>query len=167
MGEIDDIFAGKSKAKGKAKEVEPSAPEPAPLPKKKKKKKSKKIVMEEELVKEEPPAPVAGTKRKLPETVVDPSLAVEAQAKKSKSGKKEGKKAEGQRQENSDDERFRDSRGTGPSECLFIPGCVSRTDLFDKGRRTEEGFAIYKEDELGISNEGGGQFICCVYPIFD
>jgi hypothetical protein len=25
------------------------------------------------------------------------------------------------------------------------------------GRRTEEGYAIYKEDELGINNEGGGQ----------
>lgn len=37
----------------------------------------------------------------------------------------------------SPDDRFKDSRGTG-----------SR-------RKTEEGYSIYKEDELGIGNEGG------------
>lgn len=26
------------------------------------------------------------------------------------------------------------------------------------GRKTEEGFLIYKEDELGIGDEGGGTF---------
>ncbi|KAG8701621.1 hypothetical protein FRC08_003990 [Ceratobasidium sp. 394] len=137
MGEIDDIFAGKSKSKGKAKEVEDPAPK-APLPLKKKKKKSKKVEVEE------PPAaptvtPVTGTKRKLPETVVDPSLAVDPKVNKSK----EGKKAKvAVRVENSDDERFRDSRGTEPR------------------RRTEEGYAIYKEDELGIGTEGGDTPLC-------
>ncbi|KAG8746835.1 hypothetical protein FRC10_003357 [Ceratobasidium sp. 414] len=137
MGEIDDIFAGKVKSKGKAKEVEDPVPK-APLPSKKKKKKSKKVEAEE------PPAapavvPVVGTKRKLPETVVDPSLAAEPKAKKSKEGRK-AKATTGA--ENSDDERFRDSRGTGPR------------------RRTEEGYAIYKEDELGIGTEGGDTPLC-------
>ncbi|KAG9098744.1 hypothetical protein FRC06_006021 [Ceratobasidium sp. 370] len=137
MGEIDDIFAGKAKSKGKAKDVEDPAPN-APLPSKKKKRKSKRVEAGE------PPAapviaPVAGTKRKLPETVVDPSLEAEPKVKKSK----EGKKAKvAVRAENSDDERFRDSRGTGPR------------------RRTEEGYAIYKEDELGIGMEGGDTPLC-------
>ena len=26
------------------------------------------------------------------------------------------------------------------------------------GRKTEEGFSIYKEDELGITDQGGGQY---------
>jgi hypothetical protein len=120
MSEIDDIFAGKSKSKGKAKEAANTVPE-APLPSKKKKKKSKRVDAAEPLALEETPevapAPVAGTKRKLPETVVDPSLAVEAKAKRVKDGGKEGKKSKATAQaENSDDERFRDSRGTGPSE---------------------------------------------------
>lgn len=33
------------------------------------------------------------------------------------------------------------------------------------GRKTDEGFAIFKEDELGINAEAGGQFIplLCVF----
>ena len=30
-----------------------------------------------------------------------------------------------------------------------------------KGRQTEEGWSIYKEDELGMSNEGGGETPRC------
>ncbi|KAG9118972.1 hypothetical protein FRC07_006236 [Ceratobasidium sp. 392] len=138
MGEIDDIFAGKSKSKGKAKEVEDNPPKDLVSSKNKKKKKKKKRKVDAEEPPAEPTevAPVAGEKRKLPETVVDPSLAVEPKAKKNKAGKKD-KDNVATRAENSDDERFKDSRGTGPR------------------RRTEEGYAIYKEDELGIGMEGG------------
>lgn len=41
-----------------------------------------------------------------------------------------------------DQEKFTDSRGTGPR------------------RKTDEGFAIYKEDELGIKAEAGGTPLC-------
>ncbi|KAF7310738.1 hypothetical protein HMN09_00616800 [Mycena chlorophos] len=41
-----------------------------------------------------------------------------------------------------DIQKFKDSRGTGPR------------------RKTEEGFAIYKEDELGINDEGGDTPLC-------
>ncbi|KAI0307971.1 hypothetical protein B0F90DRAFT_1678964 [Multifurca ochricompacta] len=41
-----------------------------------------------------------------------------------------------------DQDKFRDSRGTGPR------------------RKTEEGFSIYKEDELGINAETGGTPLC-------
>ncbi|KDN51068.1 hypothetical protein RSAG8_00697, partial [Rhizoctonia solani AG-8 WAC10335] len=145
MGEIDDIFSGKSAVKKKSKEAEPeSIPGPQAAPKKKKKK-SKKVktdapvkdpVDQAEPV-EAPPAS-AGTKRKAPETVVDPSLGLEAKSKKAKSSK-EGKKSAAV---DSDDERFRDSRGAGPR------------------RRTDEGYAIYKEDELGINGEGGDTPLC-------
>ncbi|CAE7190621.1 unnamed protein product [Rhizoctonia solani] len=143
MGEIDDIFSGKSAAKGKSKEAENSTPQ---IASKRTKKKSKKIPKPETPAKssgdqlepvEAPPANV-GTKRKAPETVVDPSLAVEAKSKKPKSSK-EGKK---NAVADSDDERFRDSRGTGPR------------------RKTEEGYTIYKEDELGINDEGGDTPLC-------
>lgn len=145
MGEIDDIFSGKSAAKGKTKEPEAK---PVQEPKKKKKKSKKAATVEKpaaeleedkpELEPEDVPASITGTKRKIPETVVDPSLEVEGKAKKSKTSKKEKKSAG----VDSDDERFRDSRGTGPR------------------RRTEEGYAIYKEDELGINDEGGDTPLC-------
>ncbi|GJJ10917.1 hypothetical protein Clacol_005146 [Clathrus columnatus] len=68
------------------------------------------------------------------ETIVDPSSVSSFNPKKRKrdvlSSTTKAKTQE-------DSERFQDSRGTGPR------------------RRTEEGYGIYKEDELGIS-EGGG-----------
>ncbi|KAF7320253.1 hypothetical protein MKEN_00809900 [Mycena kentingensis (nom. inval.)] len=47
-----------------------------------------------------------------------------------------------QRPQKEDLDRFKDSRGTGPR------------------RKTEEGFSIYKEDELGINDEGGDTPLC-------
>lgn len=41
-----------------------------------------------------------------------------------------------------DKDKFNDSRGTGPR------------------RKTEEGFSVYKEDELGINVETGGTPLC-------
>jgi len=29
-----------------------------------------------------------------------------------------------------------------------------------QGRKTEEGWLVYKEDELGIGDEGGGKLVC-------
>ncbi|CCM00923.1 uncharacterized protein FIBRA_02969 [Fibroporia radiculosa] len=87
-------------------------------------------------------------KHRHPETVLDPSIPVtpvpSKQSRKSNprppsdSGpaRKKGRLA------TDDVERFRDSRGTGPR------------------RKTEEGFAIYKEDELGINDQGGDTPLC-------
>ncbi|TDL21904.1 DUF1764-domain-containing protein [Rickenella mellea] len=50
-------------------------------------------------------------------------------------------KANGKRKDD-DDSRFRDSRGAGPR------------------RHTEDGYAIYKEDELGIGDQGGDTPLC-------
>ncbi|CAE6482621.1 unnamed protein product [Rhizoctonia solani] len=149
MGEIDDIFSGKSAAKGSLKETNPESTAGSQTVSSKKKKKNKKVTKPDAPAKDlaDVPEPVeastasAGIKRKAPETVVDPSLEVEVKSKKAKKAKpsKDGKKNAAV---DSDDERFRDSRGTGPR------------------RRTEEGYAIYKEDELGINNEGGDTPLC-------
>ncbi|KAJ7900136.1 hypothetical protein B0H14DRAFT_2672445 [Mycena olivaceomarginata] len=73
-------------------------------------------------------------KRPAPETIVDPSTRPPPQ-KKSKVDKPPVA-------DKDDTERFKDSRGSGPRQ------------------KTEEGWSIYKEDELGISNEGGDTPLC-------
>ncbi|CAE6436718.1 unnamed protein product [Rhizoctonia solani] len=144
MGEIDEIFSGKTKAKGKLKEAEPSStPKDKVISKKKKSKKPTKSgsLAKDSVGHDEPveiPTASTAAKRKVPETVVDPSTEVESKSKKLKPSK-QGKKSA---VVDSDDERFRDSRGTGPR------------------RKTEEGFFIYKEDELGINDEGGDTPLC-------
>ncbi|KAI0079581.1 DUF1764-domain-containing protein [Panus rudis PR-1116 ss-1] len=130
--EIDDIFAAKGKPK-------PASPPPADSVKKKKKKKNKRKRDEaDEQTAGEDKQPA---KRKVPETVVDPSTRLAPPSKPSKSTARPEKqqKSKAQREE---EDRFKDSRGTGPR------------------RTTEEGFLIYKEDELGISREGGDTPLC-------
>src|SRR5262249_29790869 len=91
-----------------------------------------------------------------PETVIDPSITLPV-AKKTKIKRKissvikEAKKAK----KTLDEERFRDSRGSGSRMRFFElqQGLVSIKTI---GRKTKEGFLIYKEDELGILFEGGG-----------
>jgi len=89
-----------------------------------------------------------GQKRKTfePETIVDPSYLVPKKRKKAAvpeivkvAAPKKSKAKQGKLE---DEARFRDSRGTGPR------------------RKTEDGFLIYKEDELGIGNEGGDTPLC-------
>ncbi|PPR03154.1 hypothetical protein CVT26_008005 [Gymnopilus dilepis] len=142
MSEIDDIFASKGKQK-----------QPPLLSSEKKKKKKKK--------KADPPSPKADVvaptskKRPLPETVVDTSDRLPGPSKRHKGSaapppaddsSKKSKKVDKKKAEA--DEDFKDSRGS------------------DSRRRTEEGWSIYKEDELGIGDQGGGkpQYTCC--PIF-
>lgn len=117
MGEIDDIFAGKTKSKGREVGVKNDVISGVARLHKKKKKKSKKpssstadLPVKEKA--ESIDVAPSGKKRKQPETVVDPSLEVEKKVKKTKVTK-EGKK---NATVDSDDERFRDSRGTGPSK---------------------------------------------------
>ncbi|KAJ7786104.1 hypothetical protein B0H16DRAFT_1489166 [Mycena metata] len=108
----------------------PVASTSALVPPKKKKQKTKE---------KQPPektAPVASssTKRPAPETIIDPSTRAPPQ-KKPKVDKPIPA-------DNDDTERFKDSRGSGPR------------------RKTEEGWSIYKEDELGIGDEGGDTPLC-------
>lgn len=118
-------------------------------------------------------------KRAAPETVLDPSALIESKAsalasstsKKRRVGYNGGTVGAVSGSEetpyvrrdnnNSDEERFRDSRGTGPSafHTFYLP-VIKRNidrDATLLGRRTEEGYLIYKEDELGIQQDGGGE----------
>ncbi|KAH6917243.1 hypothetical protein BKA70DRAFT_1555794, partial [Coprinopsis sp. MPI-PUGE-AT-0042] len=131
MSEIDDIFA----TKGKAKANPPATDAPAVKKPKKKKSKKQKNDTKDDQPKDQDLATLSSSKkRKAPETVVDPSQKIEGTSKRQKPNP-ESKKSTSKK----DEAKFKDSRGMA-------------------GRRTtEEGFAIYKEDELNISHEGGGK----------
>ncbi|TFY79730.1 hypothetical protein EWM64_g4288 [Hericium alpestre] len=147
--EIDDIFA----SKGKAKAVQPIASISTALPPQRKKKKDKKRKRDGEVeashaVESDAAAKPPKAKRPVPETVVDSSsqLAPAPSAKWPKvdkvsrmAGVKRPKAAE---KVIDDEARFKDSRGIGPR------------------RKTEEGFSIFKEDELGIRPESGETPLC-------
>ncbi|KAI0322686.1 hypothetical protein OF83DRAFT_1048782 [Amylostereum chailletii] len=147
FSEIDDIFASKDKAK-------PSSPVPSssavfaapPAKKKKKQKKRKRDLADSEAGPsthrhdETPPQA-----RPVPETVVDPSVQIVAPSKRPRIDKGASvltAKKKPVKTDKDDEARFKDSRGSGPR------------------RKTEDGFSIYKEDELGIQDEGGDTPLC-------
>ncbi|KAJ8494886.1 hypothetical protein ONZ51_g2012 [Trametes cubensis] len=146
--EIDEIFASKGKAPSAAKPAASSSSTQPPDKKKKKKKdKSAKRKRDDADADPEPEAaaPPKPVKRKVPETVFDPSAAIpSAKESKPRKGDKSAVSAAAKpktpKLDREEEQRFKDSRGTGPR------------------RKTEEGFAIYKEDELGITDQGGGQW---------
>ncbi|KAM5535361.1 hypothetical protein V8D89_010883 [Ganoderma adspersum] len=153
--EIDVIFASKGRPP-------PSTPSTASSSssllsdKAKKTKKKRKTKDEDKPLKrkrretDDFPAPPKLAKRKVPETVFDPSVALPsanqgktAKAEKSGVNAVKSKKPKKAREE---EDRFKDSRGAGPR------------------RKTEEGFAIFKEDELGITDQAGGQY-CAIRAV--
>ncbi|KAI0778072.1 hypothetical protein BD413DRAFT_489676 [Trametes elegans] len=160
--EIDAIFASNGKASATASTTASSSSYSQATEKKKKKKKDKSAKRKRDDAdadadgEPDDAAPAKLAKRKVPETVFDPSAALPAlkepkprKADKTATGAAKPKKPKQAREE---EERFKDSRGTGPR------------------RKTEEGFSIYKEDELGISHEGGDTPLCpfdcqCCEPI--
>ncbi|KAI0274815.1 hypothetical protein BC834DRAFT_14927 [Gloeopeniophorella convolvens] len=119
--------------KGKA--SVPPAPQPSAL----KQKKRKKLLARTKH---------AEPKRPAPEVVLDPSTQISQTAASNPPphdrlpppAKK--RKAPKSSDTGLDQDNFGDSRGTGPR------------------RKTEEGFSIFKEDELGISAEAGGTPLC-------
>ncbi|KAH9898545.1 hypothetical protein C8Q73DRAFT_685183 [Cubamyces lactineus] len=149
--EIDEIFASKGKAFSAALPAASSSSPSQPADKKKKKKKDKSAKRKRDdadagVDAEEAAAPSKPVKRKVPETVFDPSAALPS-AKESKTRKADksapaAAKLKKPKLDREEEQRFKDSRGTGPR------------------RKTEEGFAIYKEDELGITDQGGDTPLC-------
>jgi hypothetical protein len=165
VSEIDDIFAGKFTGKKVQTEEAATSKNSVPVGGKKKKKKSKKTEEAQESafskknksskskdfsesVTEDTKPESKKRKRSPPQQVVDSSLPAKrrkseqsvATSSKMKSGKH--------------DIKFRDSRGGSGSEHLEFnthPAVLHLT-----GKRTEEGFLIYTEEELGLSKEGGG-----------
>ncbi|KAG9314492.1 hypothetical protein JVU11DRAFT_5289 [Chiua virens] len=84
------------------------------------------------------------SKSRQPETVLDSSKKPVSQTRRRQ--KKHTK---------ADDLRFTDSRGSAPRVSLFSLSPMSSSS--SKGRKTVDGYNIYKEDELAISTAGGGQ----------
>jgi len=142
VSDIDHIFAS-SKGKGKLTQIS-SLPSSA-LPEKPK----KKVEDKQKRKREEAPndgEPVS-KKRTTPETVSDTSTrlpkAKRARVEKSSVGNERSSTSRKDSvKDKDDDQRFKDSRGSGPR------------------RKTEEGWSIYKEDELGIGDEGGDTPLC-------
>ncbi|KAJ8084175.1 hypothetical protein AAF712_001035 [Marasmius tenuissimus] len=126
QSEIDDIFASKGKAKAALK----PQPEPSSSTKSKPEKKRKRKHQATSIV----------TSSSAPETVVDPSIKIPTtkRQKVTKDSADTKTKATKKAEKTSDNDGFTDSRGTGPR------------------RKTEEGWSVFKEDELGINDEGGG-----------
>lgn len=171
--EIDDIFAVKSKQPSASSSASTSI---STLPPSISSKKTKKSSKKHKHV-TEPPRPKAAApakshdarspensspkppQRKVPETVFDPSIIRPRppNAHKPSPDSKPGQPDKLKRKRNNEDEdRFKDSRGSGPSTCLTFHTLASAVESSRTGRKTEEGFSIYKEDELGITEQGGG-----------
>ncbi|KAF5390244.1 hypothetical protein D9757_002792 [Collybiopsis confluens] len=128
--EIDQIFASKA------------TPLPAQPPKPSKKDKKRKRQAPE-------PDSQSG---KGPETIVDPSstLPDSKRVKLSKTPAKSTTKK--------DNQSFKDSRGSGPRMSGISPPSSCLYAHAAQGRKTEEGYSIYKAAELGIKedDQGGG-----------
>ncbi|KAJ3750205.1 hypothetical protein DFH05DRAFT_1518364 [Lentinula detonsa] len=133
--EIDDIFASKGKIQPSPVTVTSNS-STAKSTKKDKKRKRKERDDKDSTAVEKP--------KKVPETIIDPSASMPS-AKRVKSSKSSENAGDGKETKSGkakkEGEKFKDSRGTGPR------------------RKTEEGWSIYKADELGLKDddEGGGK----------
>ncbi|KAF8512915.1 hypothetical protein JB92DRAFT_2722274 [Gautieria morchelliformis] len=148
ISEIDAIFS--SNLKGKA-NAATSSRGTSQATKKTKKNKRKSTADEDDNNSLKPTLHRAVTsvkrKRAEPDTVMDPSAPVESAKRKKSVGEVVGKvtsshSAKRKTANREGFERFCDSRGTAPR------------------KKTEEGFSIYKEDELGIGDRGGDTPLC-------
>lgn len=188
--DIDSIFAGPSKVRSKPQAADgPTTPAPVKAKNKKrpadsettttasvtvngdadkkKKKKAKKVNPADERQ-----APVASRVVEVVDTSV-PKVKEVMPAASAVKAKGKGKKTK----ETEEDEMFADSRGTGPRESrLSLSNCSARVIsalCVPAGRKTEEGFLIYKEAELQIDPEAGGTPLCpfdcecCASPRLD
>ncbi|KAI0757115.1 hypothetical protein C8Q80DRAFT_1265087 [Daedaleopsis nitida] len=145
--EIDAIFASKGKSPLVAPPEASSSSSLLSEHKKKKKKDKEKSAKRKRDDEPEDAAPAKPPKRQVPETVFDPSIGLPSTTTKGKAANAEktssvATKHKKPKKDREEEERFKDSRGTGPR------------------RKTEEGFLIYKEDELGISGQGGDTPLC-------
>jgi len=158
MSEIDDIFSSKHESK----EIDP-----ATRAKKKKKAKSNKRKREPELLHDlEGPT----KSRPIPETVIDPSITLPSTKRPRTEKSTDDVKLNASTISTKDafDDNFADSRGFRQRLCLFLStlscsrfsitacGPITKT-MSLSGKKTKEGWNIYKEEELGLLGTGGGE----------
>jgi len=144
MSEIDDIFSSKAKPKQKKKQSSTFLPES--------KSASKKRPLPETVVDDLPgpskhrkkdSIPKSSSKKPpLPETVVDTSADIPGPSKRRIKDSIPNKNSKPTKSKMSEPTDFADSRGSGDR------------------RKTEEGWSVYKEAELGLNNEGGDTPSC-------
>jgi hypothetical protein len=154
--EIDDIFAGKTPSTSKTEVLTTNDKKG----KNKKKTKGKNTndtnekATDDITTKKKYPNPtseeststgVVSPERPKPQTVLDPSIPKSSTKSGETKASTSTTKARKRKAEDSDEERFKDSRGTGPR------------------RKTEEGYLIYTEEELGINAETGGDTPLCPF----
>ncbi|KIK06848.1 hypothetical protein K443DRAFT_673756 [Laccaria amethystina LaAM-08-1] len=142
MSEIDDIFTSKDKSK-----TVPSPSTSVSLLKAKKKAKKPKLVSAHEDPAHASSSAItpASKKRPPPETVVDTSAnlpSLKRQKKETGPGKVRVRQTTKSDLSEPNGGLFKDSRGSGAR------------------RTTDEGLSIYKEDELGIRDDGGDTPLC-------
>lgn len=144
--EIDEIFASKPRPKSIVSDGKQASTPSSSKSKKKGKKKGKKedkasAEHDAQLVSSSKSDDGRQRKRKAPDVVLDPSIkVVSSKRKKVSAGLEPQRDPRSLVKSQKDQVHFADSRGTS-----------SR-------KRTEEGWNVYKEDELGISHGGGGAF---------
>ena len=156
--EIDDIFAAKKSTTRVVAQPAVSTSVSTDASGSKKKKKNKKRKRQAEEVQDPGVNEEKSPKKHVVETVHDPSTTVPSVS--SSTAVKLGKgvsaaKRKTVQKEKEDLGRFKDSRGTGPRK-RKISRDIWLWSHKTLGRKTEEGFAIFKEVELGINPEAGG-----------
>lgn len=157
--EIDDIFAAKKSKTTVVARPAASTSTSTNATSSKKKKRDKKRKRQAEEVQDLGVSEKKLQKRRVVETVRDPSATVPS-ASSSKKAVKPGEgantaKLKTAKKEKESLDRFKDSRGTGPRK-QKSPRDIRLGSHKTSGRRTEEGFGIFKEAELGIDPEAGG-----------
>lgn len=138
--EIDDIFASKGRSSAAAPAASSSSSQ-APEKKKKKKDKDKLAKRKRDADPDvEEATPSKPPKRKIPETVFDPSAAIGAPSAKEGRPRKAAAivaKAQKPKKDREEDGRFKDSRGTGPRKytSIHLSNTISRGTQVEKLRR--------------------------------
>jgi hypothetical protein len=140
MSEIDHIFA--SNPKGISSPASPSANKQKKQ-KKKKEKKKKKNTTKPEIPPRDIIPPTSSKKHPLPETIVDTSHKFSGPSKRHKGHQSHVNDAN-------------PKSGSGP---VVNPSFKDSRGASSR-RKTEEGWLVYKEDELGIGDEGGDTPLC-------
>lgn len=166
MSEIDDIFSGK------VPKTTQDRPPVALLASREKKRKSKKKRREaassSNATNENHPGKLsmpsgskATIKRPAPETIVDLSSRLKKQKierhRPGESGTDPTAAPQKTVKSSEEGDRFADSRGSGPRASFISHLAIINSAFVALGKTTEEGWAIYKEDELGIGDKGGGE----------
>lgn len=160
MSEIDDIFASKGNAKIAS--AHSHGTSSSSLSSSSKKEKRKQWIRKPAAVPSDYQQKVSPSKkRRLPETVIDTSDNLCSLPKRHKTlvGKKSmANKGDNTKSTDSleDAATFKDSRGTGSRKSSTAFHVIMLIEFFI-GKRTEEGWLIYNENELGLATEGGGK----------